>query len=114
MSDATEAVGRMIGEWTAARAALTELERAEHPDITDRYGRVWTWKPGGGDVYRHDSMAFPRTLVESGAIGLPSQSVLDNPNYGELCAVCLDGRERNVPDCRPEWNCAHVMHQRGA
>jgi hypothetical protein len=112
MSEATEAVGRMVDEWATARAALAELERAEHPDITDRYGRVWAWK--SGDIYRHDGMAFPRALVESNAMGLPSQSALDNPNYGELCTVCLDGRERNVPDCRPEWNCSHVMHQREA
>lgn len=114
MSDATEAVSRLIGEWQNARAALAELEHAEHPDITDRHGRAWTWRPGRGDIYVHDGMAFPRALVESNALGLPSQSVLDNPNYGHLCDVCLDGRERNVPDCRPEWNCSHAMHQRSA
>lgn len=111
MSAATETVGRLIGEWQAARAALAEMERAEHPDITDRHGRVWTWKPDRGDVYVHDGLAWPRRFVEDGRIGLPSQAVLDNPNYGHLCTTCLDGRERNVPDCRPEWNCSHAMHR---
>lgn len=112
MSDATEAVGRLLGEWQGARETLLDLERAEHPDITDRHGRVWSWRHR--DLYWHCGMVFPKEVVESNAMGLPSQSVLDNPNYGRLCAVCLDGRERNVPDCRPEWNCAHAMHQRGA
>lgn len=112
MSEATEAVGRLIGEWQDARAQLSELGRAEHPDIVDGYDRTWTWKPGHGDVYVHDGMAFPGDwLKEPGRIGLPSQKVLDNPNYGELCATCLNGRERHVPDCKPEWNCSHAMHQ---
>lgn len=62
-------------------------------------------------VYVHDGMAHPREFVQ--LLDLPSRAVLDNPNYGHLCTVCLDGRERHVPDCRPEWNCSHVMHQRG-
>lgn len=111
MSEAVETVGRLIGEWRDARAQLVELERAEHPDIVDGYRRTWTWKPGHGDVYVHDGMAVPKDFLTNGGAGLPQQSVLDNPNYGELCGTCLDGRERNVPDCRPEWNCAHVMHQ---
>ncbi|MFH8805258.1 hypothetical protein ACH4F6_37910 [Streptomyces sp. NPDC017936] len=80
MSEATEAVGRLIDEWRTAREALAELERAEHPDITDRFGRVWTWKTGRGDIYVHDGMAFPRAFLEDDAVGLPSQAVLDNPN----------------------------------
>lgn len=111
MSEATEAVGRLLDKWQAARVALQELERAEHPDITDRFGRVWAWR-GRGDLYRHDGMAFPKAFVVDDAIGLPSQAVLDNPNHGHLCAVCLNGRTRNVPACKPEWNCSHAMHQR--
>lgn len=110
MSEATETVSRLIADWQDARTALAELERAEHPDITDRHGRVWTWR-GRGDLYRHDGMACPKEFVLDGAIGLPSQAVLDNPNYGELCGICLNGRKRNVPDCKPEWNCSHMMHQ---
>lgn len=112
MSDVTEAVGKLISKWQDARTALVELERAEHPDITDPYGRVWVWKPGRGDLYRHDGMAFQGDwLREPGRIGLPSQAVLDNPNYDDLCGICLNGRTRNVPDCRPEWNCSHAMHR---
>lgn len=113
MSNATEAVSRLVDEWLAARAALAELERAEHPDIVDGYGRAWTWKAGRGDIYVHDGMAFPKAFLTEGRIGLPRQSVLDNPNYAHLCPVCLDGRTRNVPDCRPEWGpCSHAMHRR--
>jgi hypothetical protein len=108
VSEVTEAVGRLIGEWQTARATLAELERAEHLDITDRHGRVWTWWKG--DIYRHCGNAAPADMINQ--FGLPSQRVLDNPNYGELCGIRLDGRERNVPDCWPEWGpCSHAMHQ---
>ena len=103
-----EAVGGLIADWQAARAALAAVERAEHPDITDGHGRVWTWF-GRGDTYRHCGNAAPADMINQ--FGLPSQRVLDNPNYGELCDICLNGRVRNVPDCKPEWNCSHVMHQ---
>lgn len=113
MSEATETVGRLVDQWQAARAALTELERAEHPDIVDRFGRVWTWR-GRGDLYRHCGMAFPGDwLKEDGRIGLPSQRSLDNPN-SDPCTICLDGRTRNVRKCRPEWNCSHKVCQGGA
>lgn len=70
---------RMLDEWAAARAALAEMERAEHPDITDARGRVWSW--WRGDLYRHTvqegefhpnpritagyTMAWPREHVEA-------------------------------------------------
>lgn len=109
MSAATEAVAGLLSEWQAARAQLAGIERAEHPDITDHLGRVWTWR-GRGDLYRHCGIAAPAAMIDQ--FGLPSRAVLDNPNYGELCDVCLAGRERNVPDCRPEWGpCSHGMHQ---
>jgi hypothetical protein len=105
-------VTRLITEWQSTRAQLAELERAEHLDITDAHGRVWTWKSGAGDIYTHDGMAFPGDwLKKPGRIGLPSQTVLDNPNYDKLCTVCLDGRERNAPKCHPEWNCSHKLCQ---
>ena len=104
----------LMAQWQKARAQLAEIERREHPDIIDGHGRAWTWI-GRGDVYRHDGAAFSEDWIrEEGRIGLPSQRVLDNPNYGHLCDTCLNGRTRNVPDCKPEWNCGHVMHQPAA
>jgi hypothetical protein len=96
-------VTRLINEWQSARAQLAELERAEHPDITDRHGRVWTWC-GRGDLYRHCGIAAPADMIDN--FGLPSQRSLDNPN-SDPCDICLDGRERNAPKCRPEWSCSH-------
>lgn len=81
-----DAVGQLIAEWRAARVVLAELERAEHPDITDAYGRVWAWK-GRGDIYTHDrTLAIPQAWIDS--YGLPSATLADNPNYGRLCATC--------------------------
>ncbi|MEU8840283.1 hypothetical protein AB0D97_14280 [Streptomyces roseus] len=97
----------LVSTWRAARAELAALERAEHPNITDHLGRVWTWF-GRGDTYRHCGNAAPSYMINN--FGLPTQAALDNPNY-DLCDICLDGRERNVPDCKPEWNCSHTMHQ---
>jgi hypothetical protein len=81
------------------------MERSEHPDITDRFGRVWTWKPR--DLYHHCGTACPAYMI--GNFGLPTQRALDNPNY-ELCAICLDGRSRNIRPCTAEWNCTHTTH----
>jgi hypothetical protein len=111
-----DAVGRLIDDWQSARAELAEIERAEYPDITDHHGRVWVWWKG--DLYRHCGLAFPEDWIINGRpgrdrLGLPSQAVLDNPNYGHLCDICMNGRTRNVPPCKPEWNCDHVMHQGG-
>ncbi|SOE25703.1 hypothetical protein [Streptomyces sp. OK228] len=102
-----DSVTNLITEWQAARAALAAIERAERPDVTDRFGRVWTWF-GRSDTYRHCGTACPVDMIDS--FGLPSQRALDNPNY-DLCGICLNGRTRNVPDCKPEWNCSHTMHQ---
>ncbi len=101
-------VTKLITEWQAARAALAAIERTEHPDITDQHGRVWTWR-GRGDLYRHCGTAAPIDMISQ--FGLPTQAALDNPNY-DLCEICINGRIRNVPDCKPEWNCSHTMHQR--
>ena len=102
MTDSIAAVGKLIADWQGARAALAEIERAEHPDITDRHGRTWTWK--SKDLYRHCGNAAPAYMIDS--FGLPSQQALDNPNY-DLCGICLDGRTRNVRKCRAEWQCSH-------
>lgn len=80
-----ELMERLIGEWQAARAELAAIERAEHPDITDRYGRTWVWRDG--DLYSHDAtLAFPRDFLDR--VGLPSPRLADNPNYSRLCARC--------------------------
>jgi hypothetical protein len=105
-----KSVSALIAEWTASREAVAAIERTEHPDIVDRFGRTWTWK-GRSDTYRHCGTACPVDMIND--FGLPTQRALDNPNY-DLCDVCLDGRKRNVPDCKPEWNCSHTMHHRTA
>lgn len=100
------AVGRLIADWQAIRAELVEIERAEHPDTTDRFGRVWTWK--SKDLYRHCGTAAPYWMIDN--FGLPTQAALDNPNY-DLCDICLDGRERHASKCKPEWKCSHTICQ---
>lgn len=76
---------QLLAEWTRARAALRELERTEHPDITDPHGRVWTWVDG--DLYEHDeTLAFPADRIPGA--GLPSPALADNPNYHRLCSIC--------------------------
>lgn len=81
------AVSTLVDEWWVARAVQRELERAAHPDITDRFGRVWTWKDG--DLYTHDNtLAFPLAFIDD-RIGLPRPGLADeNPNYAGLCAIC--------------------------
>lgn len=75
----------LVDRWLAARAALAEIERAEHPDVVDGYGRVWRWK--FGEVYSHDdTLAFPRHMIDGA--GLPSAELADNPNYSKLCQTC--------------------------
>ena len=109
MSEATERVGRLLADWQTARVALKEMDRAEHPDTTDQFGRVWTWKDK--DLYRHCGIACPAYMIDG--FGLPTQRALDNPNY-DLCGICIDGRERNAPRCKPEWNCSHKLCHREA
>lgn len=99
-------VSDLIVDWQAARTELWEMEKAEHTDIVDRFGRVWTWK--SNDTYRHCGNAAPAHMIND--FGLPTQAALDNPNY-DLCSICIGGRERKVPACKPEWNCSHTMHQ---
>lgn len=101
------AVSALVADWKAARTALADLERADHLDIVDRFGRTWTWT-GRSDTYRHCGNAAPAHMI--GDFGLPTQTALDNPNY-DLCVVCVGGRDRKIPDCRPEWSCSHSMHQ---
>lgn len=75
----------LVGEWLQARAELQAVERAAHPAITDRFGRVWTWKID--DLYTHDgTLCFPSDMIASA--GLPSTRCADNPNYANLCDIC--------------------------
>ncbi|WP_394436180.1 hypothetical protein [Streptomyces sp. SGAir0957] len=107
---AANSVNDLIARWMVAREELAALEQAEHPDVTDRLGRVWTWR--SGDQYGHCGLNSPRCCLEDGVIFLPTQPCLDNPNYAHFCDICLDGRTRNVPACKPEWGpCSHAMHQ---
>lgn len=83
-------MGPLINAWQALRKALAETEAAEHPDVTDALGRVWVWK--SGDVYVHDSMAWPLVMVASPLVGWPAPGLLDNPNY-RWCPACRAGME---------------------
>lgn len=78
---------KLLAEWTALREQIAEIERAEHPDITDRFGRVWVWWKG--DLYRHCGHCIPGEWITSTEhpIGLPSPTLADNPNY-QLCEIC--------------------------
>lgn len=87
-------VARMLADWRAARLVLAALERQEHPDIEDRFGRVWVWK--SGDLYTHDAtLAFPAAFIDWAR--LPSPELAGNPNYARLCAIC-----------RSEWPVAQL------
>jgi hypothetical protein len=74
-----------IDSWLTVRAELAAIERAEHPDITDRFGRVWQWWKG--DLYRHDGcLAIPGRWIPEW--GLPSARLAGNTNYAGLCGIC--------------------------
>ena len=75
-----------VAEWSALRDELALLERSEHPDITDRHGRVWVWA-GRGDLYVHDeTVAIPKAWISTW--GWPSSVTDKNPNYRKLCDIC--------------------------
>lgn len=84
----------MSGQQTAeerrvlAERGISAVERAEHPDVVDHHGRVWTWKDG--DLYVHDgALAWPLVFVLDGRHGLPEPGLADrNPNYSGLCLIC--------------------------
>lgn len=80
-----DVTGALIADWQAARKALRAIEEAEHPDLTDAFGRTWRWMDG--ELYGHDKMAWTKAMVLAPGIGLPSQYALENPNYA-WCAVC--------------------------
>ena len=82
---AQDAVSSLIDEWQQLRAEMRAIEVAEHPPITDKYGRVWTWKDR--DLYVHDQLAFTADMVRSERVGLPKAMLRDSPNY-RLCGIC--------------------------
>lgn len=77
-------VAEMVTEWQALRAELAAIERPEHPDIIDRFGRTWAWR--SGRLYVHDQMAWTADMIAR-AVSLPPASLAANPNY-HLCHVC--------------------------
>jgi hypothetical protein len=82
----TTAVSNLLRQLVYTRALLRELEAAEHPDITDRFGRVWTWRDE--DIYAHDVMAWSLDSITHPDVRLPPAELASNPNYASLCAVC--------------------------
>jgi hypothetical protein len=78
-------VAALIDDWQEARKALRAIEEAEHPDITDVLGRVWKWWKG--DLYVHDKMGWPKSLITQPDLRRPIKAALDNPNY-RWCAIC--------------------------
>lgn len=78
----------MLADWTALRQEIAAIERAEHPDIVDAHGRVWTWK--SGDLYGHDkTFGIPKDWIASA--GLPPETLAENWNYWRLCSTCTAG-----------------------
>lgn len=70
------------------RMKLREITtKRSHPDITDRFGRVWVWKDR--DLYVHDGLiAIPENFVRDPDIQLPNRKLRGNPNYAGLCEIC--------------------------
>lgn len=87
VSHISEVMGPLVDGWAAARTEQHEIARAGHPDLTDVLGRVWTWV--GGDLYRHDSMAWTKGMVTSPRVSGPSQDALANANY-TWCDRCRE------------------------
>ena len=78
-------VRTMLADLAAIRGELAEIDAAEHPDVTDRFGRVWTWWKG--ELYHHDdTLADTRDRIA--AYGLPPATLADNHNYAGLCTIC--------------------------
>lgn len=106
--DRVSPVEKLITDWLTARAEIQAIERAEHPDIIDRFGRAWRWKCK--DLYVHCGSVDTPDMIDMYA--LPTQFALDNPNY-DLCDICIDGRDRLIRLCQPEWypdgECPHAV-----
>jgi hypothetical protein len=86
----------LLDRWLESRAVLRLLDEAEHPDIVDKYGRVWTWMDG--EVYRHEGMAWPKWAFDDpDSYGLPSPELANNPNY-QLCEICRQAWPKPEPN----------------
>ena len=58
-----------------------------HPDITDRFGRVWVWHHR--DTYLHDdAISCPEKFIRDPHMQLPNRKLRGNPNYAGLCDTC--------------------------
>lgn len=88
MSEAHARVAGLVEIWQATRAELRAIEQAEHPDLTDQFGRVWLYR--SRDLYVHDGLiAATADVVASPHLELPAPGLADrNPNYAGLCQVC--------------------------
>lgn len=79
-------VPALLETWRSLRAELRAQEEAEHPPISDAYGRTWIWWKG--DLYRHDdTLAVPKDMIEIMSLPRPGLAE-DNPNYTNLCSIC--------------------------
>ncbi|WP_285554843.1 hypothetical protein [Actinoplanes regularis] len=87
MSEPEHFMDVLVAQWPAAQQGLREVEKALHPDLTDVFGRTWTWV--AGDLYRHDSMTWTKTMVLSPKLRGPSTDALNNPG-SEWCARCRE------------------------
>jgi hypothetical protein len=90
-SHISEVMAGLVGEWQASRESLRETERGAHPDLTDVFGRVWTWI--SGDLYQHDSMTWTSAMVGSPSLRGPSSDALASPNY-TWCTRCREVAQR--------------------
>lgn len=57
-----------------------------HPDIADRFGRVWVWHHN--DTYLHDGISCPEKFIRDKNMQLPNRKLRGNPNYAGLCEIC--------------------------
>lgn len=65
----------------------SSLPNTSHPDITDRFGRVWVWK--SREIYTHDNVLMvPREFIERSEINLPHKRTANNHKYAGLCEIC--------------------------
>jgi len=94
LSAPVDRVAELLDRWRTVRAELRAIEQDGHPDLVDKFGRTWTWR--AGDLYSHDSMAWPRATFEDGAYRLPTPAALANPNY-DFCPICRGQAQPGTP-----------------
>jgi len=92
------AVRGLVAEWQALRAELRAIEEAEHPAVTDKFGRVWTWTCH--DCYHHDNtLALTRDMIDALA-GLPPEKLRGNPTTGSCARPAVAGGPTPRPSPR--------------